>query len=117
MKKGFALIGAGLFGQRHAQAYSRHHAVDFVAVCDIDAERARKAAERKGDVASNRRRRLAEAVRPGGVPAERVYPPLCPLLKWGRGVGKILRTATDVDPTQGAIVVDLGEDAGGTHAG
>jgi bacillithiol biosynthesis cysteine-adding enzyme BshC len=81
------------------------------------AERARKAAERKGDVASNRRRRLAEAVRPGGVPAERVYPPLCPLLKWGRGVGKILRTATDVDPTQGAIVVDLGEDAGGTHAG
>lgn len=48
MKKGFALIGAGLFGQRHAQAYSRHHAVDFVAVCDIDAERARKTAEQFG---------------------------------------------------------------------
>ena len=24
MQKGFALVGAGLFGERHAQAYSRH---------------------------------------------------------------------------------------------
>lgn len=35
-KTGFALIGAGAFGERHAQAYSRHHAVDFVAVCDAN---------------------------------------------------------------------------------
>jgi predicted dehydrogenase len=48
MKKGFALIGAGLFGQRHAQAYSRHHAVDFVAVCDLDGARARQIAEQYG---------------------------------------------------------------------
>lgn len=48
MKKGFALIGAGLFGQRHAQAYSRHHAVDFVAVCDLDGARARGIAEQYG---------------------------------------------------------------------
>lgn len=47
-KTGFALIGAGLFGERHAQAYSRHHAVDFVAVCDINLERAQQIAERYG---------------------------------------------------------------------
>lgn len=40
-RAGFALVGAGVFGQRHAQAYSRHPAVDFVAVCDLDGERAR----------------------------------------------------------------------------
>jgi predicted dehydrogenase len=47
-KRGFALIGAGLFGERHAQAYSRHHAVDFVAVCDLDGGRAQQIAERYG---------------------------------------------------------------------
>lgn len=47
-KSGFALIGAGLFGERHAQAYSRHHAVDFVAVCDLNLERATIIAERYG---------------------------------------------------------------------
>jgi predicted dehydrogenase len=41
---GFALIGAGLFGERHAQAYSRHPDVDFVAVCDLNGERAREIA-------------------------------------------------------------------------
>ena len=46
MKKGFALIGAGLFGERHAQAFSRHHAVDFVAVCDLNGERAKEIAEK-----------------------------------------------------------------------
>jgi predicted dehydrogenase len=48
MKQGFALVGAGLFGERHAQAYSRHHEVDFAAVCDLDAERARRLAEAYG---------------------------------------------------------------------
>ena len=47
-KTGFALIGAGLFGERHAQAYSRHHAVDFVAVCDLNLPRAEQIAERYG---------------------------------------------------------------------
>src|SRR5262245_54705189 len=47
-KKGFALVGAGLFGSRHAQAYSRHHAVDFVAVCDLDGARAKAVAEGYG---------------------------------------------------------------------
>ena len=43
---GVALIGAGLFGERHAQAYSRHHAVNFVAVCDLNLPRAEQIAER-----------------------------------------------------------------------
>jgi predicted dehydrogenase len=47
-KKGFALIGAGLFGERHAQAYSRHPAVDFAAVCDLNGARAREIAEKYG---------------------------------------------------------------------
>ncbi len=47
-KKGFALIGAGLFGERHAQAYSRHHAVEFVTVCDLNGERAKAIAEKYG---------------------------------------------------------------------
>lgn len=47
-KMGFAQVGAGLFGQRHAQAYSRHPSVDYVAVCDLNEERARKTAEQYG---------------------------------------------------------------------
>jgi predicted dehydrogenase len=45
---GFALIGAGLFGERHAQAYSRHHAVNFAAVCDLNLERAEAVAAKYG---------------------------------------------------------------------
>jgi predicted dehydrogenase len=48
MRHGFALVGAGLFGERHAQAYSRHPDVDFVAVCDLDAGRAQQVAQAYG---------------------------------------------------------------------
>lgn len=48
VKTGFALVGAGLFGERHAQAYSRHHLVDFAAVCDLDAGRAERMATTYG---------------------------------------------------------------------
>lgn len=48
MKTGFALIGAGIFGERHAQAYSRHSEVDFVSVCDLNAARAAEIAQRYG---------------------------------------------------------------------
>ncbi len=47
-RTGFALIGAGLFGERHAQAYNRHHAAELVAVCDIDLARAQAIAARYG---------------------------------------------------------------------
>jgi predicted dehydrogenase len=48
VKQGFALVGAGLFGERHAQAYSRHPMVDFAAVCDLDEARAKRLAETYG---------------------------------------------------------------------
>ena len=48
MTHGFALVGAGLFGERHAQAYSRHPSVDFAAVCDLDAARAERLATTYG---------------------------------------------------------------------
>jgi predicted dehydrogenase len=46
--RGFALVGAGLFGERHAQAYQRHHAVDFASVCDLNGERAQHIAKTYG---------------------------------------------------------------------
>ncbi len=55
--------------------------------------RVRKAAERKDEVAINRRRRLETMILPGGEPAERVYPPLGFLLAWGRGVRDAVRNA------------------------
>ncbi|MBM3522688.1 MAG: Gfo/Idh/MocA family oxidoreductase [Alphaproteobacteria bacterium] len=45
---GFALIGAGLFGEQHARGYQRHPAVSFEAVCDLDAKRAETIAARYG---------------------------------------------------------------------
>lgn len=56
------------------------------------AERVRKAAERKDEVALQRRRRLETMVLPGGDAAERVYPPLVFLLSWGRGLLDTLKS-------------------------
>jgi uncharacterized protein YllA (UPF0747 family) len=83
------------------------------------ADRARKAVERKGSVAANRRTRLAQALSPGGIPAERVYPPLVWLLAWGPGFLGTLRRAVGAS-SEGAAVIDLGADRppeGETHAG
>jgi predicted dehydrogenase len=44
----FALIGCGFFAQNHLHAWSEIPEVELVAVCDIDAEKARLAAERFG---------------------------------------------------------------------
>lgn len=68
------------------------------------AERVRKAAERKDEVAVNRRRRLAAMILPGGEPAERVYPPLAFLLAWGRGFRDAVRGAAGNGGT--VVVVD-----------
>ncbi len=82
------------------------------------AERARKAAQRRGDVAGGRRKRLDRLLMPGGVPAERVFPPLSPMLAYGDAVRDALRRAVGGDSTRGAVVVDVGLDqAGGAHAG
>jgi predicted dehydrogenase len=47
-KTAFALIGAGTFGERHAQAYSRHPNVDFACVCDLNSARASEIAAKYG---------------------------------------------------------------------
>ncbi len=86
------------------------------------AQRARKASERKDDVAANRRKRLERALLPvvGGTPAERIYPPLSAMLAFGReDVLTALRRAAG-SGAQGAAVVDFGateSEAGERHAG
>jgi predicted dehydrogenase len=47
-KVGFAVIGAGVFGQVHASVYADHEAARLVCVCDIDEQKARDAASRFG---------------------------------------------------------------------
>lgn len=79
-------------------------------------ERARKAAERRGDVESGRRKRLERLVLPGGIPAERVFPPLVPMLAHGGGVRDALRHAVEGDSTRGVVVVDVGAEGGTPHA-
>jgi predicted dehydrogenase len=47
-KKRFALIGAGMFGEMHARAYSGHPEAEFAVVCDLNAERAKAIASKYG---------------------------------------------------------------------
>lgn len=83
------------------------------------ADKTRKAAERKGDVAANRCKRLQRALLPvvGGAPAERIYPPLSAMLTFGRDdVLSALRRVAGSGPA-GAAVVDFGLDPGEPSAG
>jgi bacillithiol biosynthesis cysteine-adding enzyme BshC len=70
-------------------------------------ERVKKAAERKDDVTLNRLRRLDVMLRPGGTPAERVYPPLVPLLAFGPEALGAIRAGARGD-LRGAVIVNLG---------
>jgi len=47
-KKRFALIGAGLFGEVHAKAYSTHPEAELAVVCDLDQGRAREIGAKYG---------------------------------------------------------------------
>ena len=47
-KTGFGVIGAGLFGENHALAYSKLPDVELVAICDIDEARATAVAAKYG---------------------------------------------------------------------
>jgi len=47
-KKKFALIGAGLFGETHAKAYTTHPEAELAVVCDLNAERAGEIAGKYG---------------------------------------------------------------------
>ena len=84
------------------------------------AERIRKAAERKDDVREKRSRKLETMVRPGGTAAERLYPPLVPLLAYGRRSLQVIRSAA-TGSLEGGVVAEIdGTDAEkpeGVHAG
>lgn len=47
-KIGTAVIGCGIFGSVHAEAYSAHPSTELLWVCDIDEEKAKKVAEEFG---------------------------------------------------------------------
>jgi bacillithiol biosynthesis cysteine-adding enzyme BshC len=76
------------------------------------AERIRKAAERKDTTTTTRRQRLATMLTPSGTTAERLYPPLVPMLAFGRDALARIREAAD-GSTEGAAVVNLGAPAKG----
>jgi predicted dehydrogenase len=47
-KPGFGVIGAGILGQEHALVFSHTPEVELVAVCDVDADRAKTVARKFG---------------------------------------------------------------------
>jgi len=73
------------------------------------AERVRKAAERKDETTSKRQRNLATMFLPGGVPAERLYPPLVPMLAYGGEALAAIREAA-AGSLEGAAIVAMGAD-------
>ena len=75
------------------------------------AERIRKAAERKDTTTTTRRQRLATMLTPSGTTGERLYPPLVPMLAFGRDALAHIRAAAD-GSTEGATVVNLGAGKG-----
>jgi hypothetical protein len=59
-----------------------------------------------------RRRRLETMLLPEGAPAERLYPPLVPMLAYGREAVAAIREAAHGggSATRGAAIVNLGGD-------
>ncbi len=70
-------------------------------------EKMKKAAERKDETNAKRRQRLAIMVRPQGAASDRLYPPLVPMLAYGRAALASLRAAA-TGSTEGVAVADLG---------
>jgi len=76
------------------------------------ADRIRKTVERNDQTAQNRRKRLETMLRPNGTTGERVYPPLVPMLAYGRPALAEIRRAAQ-GSLEGAAVVNLGAGAPG----
>ncbi|HEY6148606.1 MAG TPA: bacillithiol biosynthesis BshC, partial [Thermoanaerobaculia bacterium] len=76
------------------------------------AEKMKKAAERKDEVSNQRRKRLDTMLLPQGVPAERLYPPLVPMLAYGPAALGAIRKAA-VGSLEGAVVADVGAEPDG----
>ncbi len=72
-------------------------------------ERIRKATERKDETAMKRRQKLETMLLPQGAPAERLYPPLVPMLAYGRDAVAAIREGAQ-GLTEGAAIVTLGAD-------
>jgi bacillithiol biosynthesis cysteine-adding enzyme BshC len=70
-------------------------------------ERIRKAAERRDTTTVTRRKKLETMLRPNGTAAERLYPPLIPMLAYGKDVLRAIREAA-TGSLEGAAVVNLG---------
>ena len=47
-KKRFALVGAGLFGEMHARAYTSHPEAELAVICDLNGARAKEVAAKYG---------------------------------------------------------------------
>lgn len=47
-KLGVGVIGAGIFGERHLQAYTSYNRAELLAICDLDEERGRSMAAKYG---------------------------------------------------------------------
>jgi uncharacterized protein YllA (UPF0747 family) len=70
-------------------------------------ERIRKAVERRDTTTLTRRKKLQTMLRPNGTAAERLYPPLVPMLAYGKDVLRAIREAA-TGSLEGATVVNLG---------
>ena len=70
-------------------------------------DRVRKSSERKDVTTTTRRRRLETMLQPEGSTAERIYPPLVPMLAYGREALTSIREAA-TGSLEGARVVNLG---------
>ena len=77
-------------------------------------ERMKKAAERKDEIVNGRRKRLDTMLLPSGAPAERLYPPLVPLLAYGRAALDRIREAAR-GSLEGAAVAELAADTAETE--
>ena len=80
-------------------------------------ERVRRAADRRQDSSTGRHRRLLTMLVPQGAGADRLYPPLVPLLAHGRPALQAIRAAAR-GSLAGAAIVELGAEApaGAAHA-
>jgi len=72
MGVGFGVVGVGLFGRRHAQAYASHRDAELLAVCDVRREQAEAVAAEFGGTPYER---LDEMLRHPGLAAVSVVTP------------------------------------------
>jgi bacillithiol synthase len=103
LEPGLKTIDQTLSGALETAGRKVAHQIEQLAV------RIRKAAERNDETATKRLKRLETMLLPGGVAAERLYPPLVPMLAYGREALTAIREAA-VGSLDGAPIVAMGAD-------